>query len=89
VTPPEAEAEAEAQGRARRRPPPEVEAEAEAWGRAGRSSLLRPRLNSEEVVTQLYPGGWHSSQNGVNSAVFLPDRSVKGRSDCGQFDLVD
>jgi hypothetical protein len=47
VTPPEAEAEAEARGRARRRPSPE----AEAWGRARRSSLLRPRLNSGEVVT--------------------------------------
>jgi hypothetical protein len=48
---PEVEAEAEAWGRARRRPSPEAEAEAEAWGRARRSSLLRPRLNSGEVVT--------------------------------------
>jgi hypothetical protein len=91
VTPPEAEAGAEAQDRARRRPS-EAEAEAEAWGRARRSSLLRPRLNSGEVVTyccQFYPGGWHSSRNGVNSAVFLSERSVKGRSDCGHFDLAD
>jgi hypothetical protein len=76
VTPPEAEAEAEA----------------EAWGRARRSSLLRPRLNPGEAVTyccQFYPGGWHSSQNGVNSAVFLSERSVKGRSDCSHFDLAD
>jgi hypothetical protein len=88
VTPPEAEAEAEDQGRARRRP----SSEAEAWGRARRSSLLRPRLNSGEVVTyycQFYPGGWHSSQNGVNSTVFLSERSVKGQSDCGHFDLAD
>jgi hypothetical protein len=31
--------------------PPEAEAEAEARGRARRSSLLRPSLNSGEVVT--------------------------------------
>jgi hypothetical protein len=88
VTPPEAEAEAEAQGRARRKP----SSVAEAWGRARQSSLLRPRLNSGEVVTcccQFYPGGWHSSRNGVNSAVSLSERSVKGRSDCGHFDLAD
>jgi hypothetical protein len=40
-------------------------------------------------VTQLYPGGWHSSRNEVNSVVFLSERSVKGRSDCGHFDLAD
>jgi hypothetical protein len=69
--------------------PPEAEAEAEAQGRARRSSLLRPRLNSGEVVTHLYPGGWHSNRNGVNSVVFLSERSVKGRSDCGHFNLAD
>jgi hypothetical protein len=69
--------------------PPEAEAEAEAWGQARRSPLLRPRLNSGEIVTQFYPGGWHSSQNGVNSDVFLSERSVKGQSDCGHFDLAD
>jgi hypothetical protein len=94
VTPLEAEAEAEAQGRARQRPSSEAEAEAkaEAWGRARRSSLLRPRLNSGEVVTcccQFYPGGWHNSWTGMNSAVSLSERSVKGRSDCGHFDLAD
>jgi hypothetical protein len=50
---------------------------------------LRPRLNSGEVVTQFYPDGWHSSRNEVNSVVFLSERSVKGRSDCGHFDLAD
>jgi hypothetical protein len=30
---------------------PEAGAEAEAWGRARRSSLSRPRLNSGEVTT--------------------------------------
>jgi hypothetical protein len=92
VTPPEGEAEAEAHGRARQRPSFRVEAEAEAWGRARRSSLLRPRLNPGEVVAyccQFYPGGWHNSWNGVNSVVFLSERSVKGRSDCGHFDLAD
>jgi hypothetical protein len=72
--------------------PPEAEAEAEAWGRVRRSSLLRPRLNSGEVETcccQFYLGDWHISRNGVNSAVFLSERSVKGRSDCGHFDLAD
>jgi hypothetical protein len=74
---PSPEAEAEAWGRARRRPSPE----AEAWGQARRSSLLRPKLNSGEAVTYccyFYPGGWHSSRNGVNSVVFLSERSVKG-----------
>jgi hypothetical protein len=90
VTPPEAEAEA--QGRARRRPSSEAEVEAEAWGRARRSSLLRPRLDSGEVVTcccQSFPGGWHSCRSRVNSVVSLLERSVKGRSDCGHFDLAD
>jgi hypothetical protein len=59
----------------------DAEAEAEAWDRARRSSLLCPRLNSEEVVTycrQFCPGGWHSSRNRVNSVVSLSERSVKG-----------
>jgi hypothetical protein len=79
VTPPEAEAEA--WGRARRRPSPQAEAEAAVWGRARQSSLLRPRLNSGEVVTyyrKFYLDGWHSSRNRVNSVVFLSERSVKG-----------
>jgi hypothetical protein len=86
---PEAKAEVEAHGWARRRPSPEAKAEAEAWGRARRSSLLRLRPNSWEIVTQFYPGGWHSSRSGANNAIFLSDRSVKGRSDCGHFDLAD
>jgi hypothetical protein len=51
--------------------------------------MLRPRLNLGEIVTQFYPGGWHSSRNEVNSVVFVSERSVKGRSDCGHFDLAD
>jgi hypothetical protein len=50
---------------------------------------LRPRANLWEIVTQFYPGGWHSSQSGAINVVFLSDRSVKGRSDCGHFDLAD
>jgi hypothetical protein len=34
-------------------------------------------------------GGWHSSQSGTSGAVFLLGRSVKGRCDCGHFDLAD
>jgi hypothetical protein len=34
-------------------------------------------------------GGWHSSRSGAGRAVLLSDRSVKGRSDCGHFDLAD
>jgi hypothetical protein len=51
--------------------------------------MLRPRLNSGEIVTPFYLGGWHSSRNGVNSVVFLSERLVKGQSDCGHFDLAD
>jgi hypothetical protein len=50
---------------------------------------LRPRPNSWEIMTQFYPGGWQSSRSGANSAVFLSERTVKGRSDCGHFDLAD
>jgi hypothetical protein len=92
VTPPEAKAEPEARGRARRRPFLEAEAEAEAWGWARQSSLLRPRLNSGEVVTYyrwFFLGGWHSSRNRVNSVLFLSERSIKGQSDCGHFDLAN
>jgi hypothetical protein len=51
--------------------------------------LLHPRLDSWEIVTPFYPGGWHSSWGEANDAVFLSDRSVKGRSDRGHFDLAD
>jgi hypothetical protein len=50
---------------------------------------LRPRPNSWEIVTQFYPGGWHSSRSGAYSVVFLSERSVKRRSDCGHFDLAN
>jgi hypothetical protein len=50
---------------------------------------LRPRPNLWEIVTQFYPGGWHSSRSRANNAVFLSDRSVKGQSDYGHFDIAD
>jgi hypothetical protein len=85
VTLPEAEAEAEPWGRARRRFPPEAEAEAEPWGQA------RQRFPPEAELDRCWsrPGGWHSSRSGAGGAVSLSDRSVKGRSDCGHFDLAD
>jgi hypothetical protein len=36
-----------------------------------------------------YPGGWQSSRSRASDAIFLSGRSVKGRSDCGHFDLAD
>jgi hypothetical protein len=38
---------------------------------------------------QFHPSGWHNSQRGVSSAVFLSGQSVGGRSDCGHFDPAD
>jgi hypothetical protein len=38
---------------------------------------------------QSHPGGWHICRSGASGAVFLSGRSVKGRSDCGHFDLAD
>jgi hypothetical protein len=77
VTLPEAEAEAEPWGRARRRSPPEAEAE------------LPVAPEAELDCCRFHPGGWHGSRSRASGAVFLSDRSVKGRSDCGHFDLAD
>jgi hypothetical protein len=87
VIPPEVEVEAEPWGRARRRPPSEAEVEAEPWGRAGRRPPVAPE--AELGCCKPHPGGWHSSRSGAGGAVFLSGRSVKGRSDCGHFDLAD
>jgi hypothetical protein len=54
-------------------------------GRGGASCCAR----GWTCCCQPCPGGWHSSRSGVSGAVFLSDRSVKERSDCGHFDLVD
>jgi hypothetical protein len=52
----------------------------------GRASC---RARGWTCCCQPCPGGWHSSRSGVSDAVFLSDRSVEGRSDCGHFDLAD
>jgi hypothetical protein len=98
--PPEAEVEAEPWGRARRRPPSEAEVEAEPWVGRGGDLLPRPRPKVGETelpvapeaelgCCQPHPGGWHNSRSGASGAVFPSGRSVKGRSDCGHFDLAD
>ena len=49
---------------------------------------MRPRLNS--AVVSLTPvRGWHISRSGASGVVFLSDRSVKGQSDRGHFDLAN
>jgi hypothetical protein len=50
---------------------------------------VAPKAELGEIVTKFYPGGWHNSRNRVNSVVFLSEGSIKGRSDCGHFDLAD
>jgi hypothetical protein len=88
----------------RRRPPSEAEVEAEPGVGRGGDHLprlrLRPSPGSAEAelpvapeaelgCCQPHPGGWHSSRSGASGAVFLSSRSVKGRSDCGHFDIAD
>jgi hypothetical protein len=67
------------------------EAETSSQGRGLRSgeAELPVALEAELGCCQPYPGGWHSSRSGVSGAVFLSDRTVKGRIDCGHFDLAD
>jgi hypothetical protein len=67
------------------------EAETSSRGRGLRSgeAELPVAREAELGCCQPYPSGWHSSRCGVSDTVFLSDRSVKGRSDCGHFDLVD
>jgi hypothetical protein len=78
----------------------ETSPEAEAGVERGRDSSRGRGLRSGEAelpcapeaelcYCQPSPGGWHNSRSGVRGAVFLSDRSVKGRSDCGHFDLAD
>jgi hypothetical protein len=38
---------------------------------------------------QPHPDGWHISRSSAGGAVFLSDRSVERRSDCGHFGSVD
>jgi hypothetical protein len=67
------------------------EAETSSRGRGLRSgeAELPVAPEAELGCCQSYPGGWHSSRSGASSAVFLSDRSVKGRSDCGHLDLAN
>jgi hypothetical protein len=67
------------------------EAETSSRGRGLRSSEAELLVAPEAKLGyyQPYPGGWHSSRSRVSGAVFLSGRSVKGRSDCGHFDLAD
>jgi hypothetical protein len=67
------------------------EAETSSRGRGLRSGEAKLLVAPEAELgcCQPYLGGWHSSWSGVSVAVFLSGRSVKGRSDCGHFDLAD
>jgi hypothetical protein len=67
------------------------EAETSSRGRGLRSgeAELPVAPEAELDCCQSYPGGWHSSRSGASDTVFLSGRSVKGRSDCGHFDLAD
>jgi hypothetical protein len=67
------------------------EAETSSRGQGLRSgeAELPVAPEAELGCCQPYPGGWHSSQSGARGVVFLSDRSAKGRSDCGHFDLAD
>jgi hypothetical protein len=67
------------------------EAETSSQGRGLRSgeAELPVAPEAELGCCKSYPGGWHSSQSGASGSVFLSGRSVKGRSDCGHFDLAD
>jgi hypothetical protein len=74
--------------------------EAEARVGRGRDSSRGGGLRSGEAELpvapeaelggcQPYPGGWHSIRSRASGAALLSDRSVKGQSDCGHFDLAD
>jgi hypothetical protein len=67
------------------------EAETSSRGRGLRSgeAELPVAPEAELGCCEPYPGGWRSSRSGASGAVFLSDRSVKGRSDFGHFDLAD
>jgi hypothetical protein len=67
------------------------EAETSFRGRGLRSGEAELPVASEAELgcCQPHPGGWHSNRSGASDAVFLSGRSVKGRSDCGHFDLDD
>jgi hypothetical protein len=67
------------------------EAEISSRGRALGSGKAELPVAPEAYLDhcQFRSGGWYSSRIRAGCAVFLSDRSVKGRSDCGHFDLAD
>jgi hypothetical protein len=67
------------------------EAEISSRGRAlGSGEAELPVAPEAELDRcRFRPGGWHSSRSDAGGDVFLSDRSVKGQSDCGHFDLAD
>jgi hypothetical protein len=67
----------------------EVETSSRGRGLRSGEAELPVAPEAELDCCQPYPGGWHSSRSGASGAVFLSDRTVKGRSDCGHFDLAD
>jgi hypothetical protein len=89
------EAEISSRGRGRGRALGSGEAEISSRGRGrgqalGSGEVELPVAPETELDRCWFrPGGWHSSRSGADDAVFLLDRSVKGRSDCGHFDLAD
>jgi hypothetical protein len=70
---------------------PSLQAETSFRGRGLRSgeAELPVAPEAELGCCQSHPGGWHNSWSAASGAVFLSGRSVKGRSDCGHFDLAD
>jgi hypothetical protein len=67
----------------------EVENSSRGRGLRSGKAELPVAPEAELGCCQPYPGGWHSSRSGASGVVFLSDRTVKGRSDCGHFDLAD
>jgi hypothetical protein len=61
--------------------------------RSGEAELLvAPEAElggGHDLLLLVLPWWLARSRNGVNNVVLLSERSVKGRSDCGHFDLAD
>jgi hypothetical protein len=75
--------------RTRLRPSPEAETSFLGRGLRSGKAELPVAPEAELGCCQSHPGGWHSGQSGASGAVFLSGWSVKGRSNCGHFDLAD
>jgi hypothetical protein len=55
--------------------------------RSGEAEL--PVAPEAELAVAALPGWLAQQRSGVSDAIFLSDRSVEGRSDCGHFDLAE